>query len=132
MALARPLGKRLRNNWSLIAAWTMVFAMATKKKTASKKPASKKATKSSSTKVSTKATPVPQGREHKLAEQALKLVDQAASVLRTGIRESASTTAKSRIAAKKKANDLLGKASSNLNKAISSGSSTLQGIIGKL
>ncbi len=121
--------------------------MATKKKTAPKKSKSSPAKSAKKTvkktakaatakpkpvKVSTKSTSVPQGREHKLAEQALKLVDQAASVLRTGIRGGAQTTAKSRIAAKKKANDLLGKASSNLNQAISSGTSTLQNLLGKL
>jgi hypothetical protein len=72
------------------------------------------------------------GREHKLAEDALKLVDQAASVLRDGIRTGAATTAKSRIAAKKKANDLLGKASSNLSKAIGDSASMLQNLLGKI
>jgi hypothetical protein len=125
----------------------MVGVMATTKKT-KKKPAAKKSpvTKakakvskalpkkvpSKPAKVSTKSTPIPQGREHKLAEQALKLVDQAASVLRSGIRGSAQTSAKSRIAAKKKAHDLLGKASSNLNDAISSSTSALQSLLGKL
>lgn len=115
----------------------------TKKKSAAKKsPAAKAKAKVSKAlpkkvpsrpvKAGTKSTPIPQGREHKLAEQALKLVDQAASVLRSGIRESAQTTAKSRIAAKKKAHDLLGKASSNLSEAISSGASTLQNLLGKL
>ncbi|MGH8045936.1 MAG: hypothetical protein ACREKL_01705 [Chthoniobacterales bacterium] len=83
-------------------------------------------------KVSTSATKIPQGREHKLAEQALTLVDQAAAVLRSGIRGGAKTTAQSRIAAKKKANELLGKASSNLNSAISSGTSALQNLLGKI
>ncbi len=121
--------------------------------TAKKKPAAKKSTTSkvkakvskalpkkvaskpkagAAAKVSTKSTSIPQGREHKLAEQALKLVDQAASVLRGGIRGSAQTTAKSRIAAKKKAHDLLGKASSNLNDAISSSTSALQNLLGKI
>ena len=86
-------------------------------------------------KVSTKTgktTPIPSGREHKLAEQALKFVDEAASVLRTGIRDGAATTAKSRIAAKKKAHDLLGKASSNLSKAIEDGASVLQDLLKKI
>lgn len=84
------------------------------------------------TKVSTKTTSIPSGREHKLAEQALKFVDEAASVLRSGIRDSAATTAKSRIAAKKKAHDLLGKASSNLSKAIEDGASVLQDLLKKI
>ena len=53
-------------------------------------------------------------------------------MLRAGVRGSAQTTAKSRIAAKKKAHDLLDQASSNLSKAINSGASALQSLIGKL
>ena len=83
-------------------------------------------------KVSKKVNSVPAGHEHKLAEQALKFVDEAASLLRSGIREGAATTAKSRIAAKKKAHDLLGKASSNLSKAIEDGSSVLQDLLKKI
>jgi hypothetical protein len=115
------------------------------KKSVAKKPAAKKSpvTKAKAavskalpakkpSKVSTKATAIPKGREHKLAEQALSFVDQAAAVLRSGIREGAKTTASSRIAAKKKANELLGKASSNLSKAIGDGASTLQNLLGKI
>jgi hypothetical protein len=79
-----------------------------------------------------KVTPVPSGPEHKLAEQALKFVDEAASLLRSGIRGSATTTAKSRIAAKKKAHDLLGKASTNLSKAIGDSTSALQDLLKKI
>jgi 1,4-alpha-glucan branching enzyme len=98
------------------------------------KPAPKKATpkKTAAAKVNTKTTSIPSGREAKLAEQALKLVDEAASVLRTGIRSGAETTAKSRIAAKKKANALLGKASTNLSKAIGDSASALQNLLGKI
>lgn len=102
---------------------------AAKKKPATKKPAVAK--KSAAKKVNTKTTHIPSGREQKLAEQALKFVDEAASVLRSGIRSSAETTAKSRIAAKKKASTLLDKASANLSKAIGTGASTLQGLLGK-
>jgi hypothetical protein len=104
----------------------------TKAKAAVSKALPKKVPSKPASKVSTKSTSIPQGREHKLAEQALKLVDQAASVLRGGIRGSAQTTAKSRIAAKKKAHDLLGKASSNLNDAITSSTSALQNLLGKI
>ena len=83
-------------------------------------------------KVSKKAISVPAGHEHKLAEQALKFVDEAAALLRSGIREGAATTAKSRIAAKKKAHDLLGKASSNLSKAIEDSSSVIQDLLKKI
>ena len=78
------------------------------------------------------ATHVPAGREAKLAEQALKLVDEAAAVLRDGIRTGAATTAKSRIAAKKKASTLLDKASTNLSKAIHHSTSALQDLLGKV
>ena len=83
-------------------------------------------------KAHTKASPIPSGREHQLAEQALKFVDEAASLLRTGIREGAATTAKSRIAAKKKAHDLLGKASTNLSKVIEESASVLQNLLKKI
>ena len=82
--------------------------------------------------MSTKAVHVPEGREHKLAAQALKLVDEASSILRSGIREGAATTAKSRIAAKKKAHDLLGKASVQLTKALDESTSALQKLIEKI
>jgi hypothetical protein len=101
----------------------------TVKKTAAKNPLKKKTIPA---KVSSKAEPIPHGREHKLAEQALKFVDEAASLLRSGIREGAATTAKSRIAAKKKAHNLLGKASVNLSKAIGDGASVLQDLIKKI
>ena len=100
-----------------------------KKATSSKSLPKKKALPAN---VSKKLTSVPAGHEHKLAEQALKFVDEAASLLRSGIREGAATTAKSRIAAKKKAHDLLGKASSNLSKAIEDGSSVLQDLLKKI
>ncbi|MDD5199688.1 MAG: hypothetical protein PHC88_07775 [Terrimicrobiaceae bacterium] len=96
------------------------------------KAAAKPAAKKTASKVNTKTTHVPSGREAKLAEQALKFVDEAASVLRGGIRSGAETTAKSRIAAKKKASALLDKASSNLSKAIRDSASALQDILGKI
>jgi hypothetical protein len=118
------------------------MATAKKKPAAKKAPASKAKAKPAPRKTTTKSTKkdnvntadtkVPAGREHRLAEQALKFVDQAASVLREGIRTGASTTAKNRIAAKKKANDLLDKASSNLTKAIHHGNDSLQKLLGKI
>ena len=74
----------------------------------------------------------PNGREHKLADQSLKFVDEAAALLRTGIQEGAAMTAKSRIAAKKKAHNLLGKASHNLSKAIEESTSVLQDLLKKI
>lgn len=67
-----------------------------------------------------------------LTEQALKFVDEAAALLRTGIREGAKTTAHSREVAKKKAHRLLDQASSSLSQAIEDGASALQKILKKL
>lgn len=72
---------------------------------------------------------IPGDREQRLAEQALSLVDQAASVLRDRIRDGATQTAKGRIAAKKKANTLLARASDNLHKAVDFGTSNLKKIL---
>jgi len=150
MAAVRPLGKRRNDTapsesggFPMPPAYKVPNMATAKKKPAAKKstpakaakPAPKKTTaakKTAASKVSTKATHVPSGREAKLAEQALKFVDQAAAVLRDGIRTGAATTAKSRIAAKKKASTLLDKASTNLSKAIHHGSSTLQDLLGKI
>jgi hypothetical protein len=92
---------------------------ATKKKTVLAKPASK-------------ATPKPTVRHNKLATQALKFLDEATALLRTGIQEGAHTTEKSRVLAKKKAHNLLGQASKSLSQAIEDGATTLQGIIKKM
>jgi hypothetical protein len=67
-----------------------------------------------------------------LAEQALKFVDEAAALLRSGIREGAKTTSQSRAAAKKKAHSLLGKASTSLSQALEEGTSVLQNLLKKL
>ncbi len=111
--------------------------MATKKKTtapkaktaapqkaAAKKPAPKKA---ASTK-SQAAGP----REHAAANAALKLVDEAAALLRKGIRTSADTTEKSRHEAKKKAHTLLNKASSSLGNLLGGSTSALRSVINKI
>ncbi len=127
---------------------------APKKKTAAKKPAAKKASPTQAAVTGVKKTAaatkkkatipktasakakatkaIPADREQKLAEQALSLVDQAAAVLRDRIRDGATQTAKGRLAAKKKANTLLTRANGNLNKAIDSGTSNLQKLLGKL
>jgi len=109
------------------------------KKTPTSKPAPKKVAptakakpKTTASKVNTADIKVPAGREQKLAEQALKLVDEAAALLRGGIRTGAAETAKSRIAAKKKATTLLEKATHSLTKAIENSTSTLSSVISKL
>jgi hypothetical protein len=71
-------------------------------------------------------------REDKLAAGALKLVDEAAGLLRTGIRTGAAGTAKARQVTKKRAQSLINRASDNLGKALDSGASLLKGAIGKL
>lgn len=125
----------------------------TKKKSAPKKTAAKKvasAKKSVKAKVSAKSAPAkkapakattakakhstrPAGpREQKLASTALKLVDEAASLLRKGISTTADTSEKARLDAKKKAHNLLTKAHSSLSDVLSGGTSALHKIIGKV
>ncbi len=99
-----------------------------------KSSASKKSVSSKSRKKSQSAKPSASGKTGAdgLAEQALRFVDEAAALLRSGIREGAKTTAQSRATAKKKAHSLLGKASSNLSQAIEDGASALQNVLKKL
>jgi len=100
-----------------------------KRKSAPKKSASPKSKKKSlPAKTASKAKPVADN----LAEQALKFVDEAAALLRSGIRQGAKSTAKSRAVAKKKAHRLLGQASNNLSHAIEGGASALQRILKKM
>ena len=123
----------------------------TKKKSAPKKTAAKKvasAKKSVKAKITAKSAPKtkakattakaknstrPAGpREQKLASTALKLVDEAASLLRKGISTTADTSEKARLDAKKKAHNLLTKAHSSLSDVLSGGTSALHKIIGKV
>lgn len=95
------------------------------KKKSAKRPAPKKSTPSSG-----RQTYGP--REQKIAGNALKLVDQAAAVLRKGIRTTADNSEKNRIAAKKRAHDLLTQATSSLTDLLKTGSSTIHNVIGRL
>lgn len=70
----------------------------------------------------------PQHHEDHLAKEALKLVNEATTHLRTGIK----TTAKARVAAHKKAHSLLGKATSFLDDLLKEGSSLMHKAINKL
>lgn len=79
-----------------------------------------------------KKAAAPKPATDSLTEQALKFVDEAAALLRSGIREGAKTTAHSRAVAKKKAHRLLDQASTNLSQAIEGGASALQKILKKL
>ena len=99
-------------------------------KRGAKKPTTKK--KSVLAKLAPKVRIKPTVHHNKLATQALKFLDEATVVLRTGIREGAQTTEKSHILAKRKAHSLLGKASKTLSQAIEDGASTLQDFIKKM
>ena len=101
----------------------------TKRKSPPKKSASPKAKRKALP--SKKATPAKPAADS-LAEQALKFVDEAAALLRSGIRESAKTTERSRATAKKTAHHLLGRASTSLSQAIEDGASALQKILKKM
>jgi hypothetical protein len=72
------------------------------------------------------------GREEALADEALKMVDKAAVLLRKGIRTSAETTHKARLEAKQQAHGLLSKASSVLGDLLSESTSTLHKVINKI
>ncbi len=113
--------------------------MATKKKTSTTKSTAKSAApkKAAPKKTAAKKPKLtksnPAGpREKKIADSALKLVDEAAALLRKGIRESASTTEKSRHDAKRKAHSLLSKASSSLEGLLSGGTSAVRSVINKI
>lgn len=106
-------------------------------KAAAKKPAAKKtvptpipAKAKSAQAKTTKA--IPGAREQRLAEQALSLIDQTAALLRSGVREGASQTAKGRLAAQKRASGLLNRASNTLTKAVESGTSSLDSLLKKI
>lgn len=112
--------------------------MPTKKKktTAKKSPvkAVKKAApkKAPARKTSPKKSKPAGPREQKAASAALKLVDEAAALLRKGIRTSADTTEKTRHEAKQKAHALLNKASSSLGDLLSGSTSVLRSAINKI
>ncbi|CAN5379651.1 hypothetical protein BH09VER1_BH09VER1_06760 [soil metagenome] len=113
--------------------------MATKKKAApAKKSTSKAKATSVKKKVAAKASPTkastkPTGpREQAIATSALKLVDEAAAALRKGIRTTADTTEKTRHESKKKAHDLLTKATSSLSSLLGGTASALHKAIGKI
>lgn len=98
------------------------------KKAAPKKAAPKKKAKKSAAQKSQAYGP----RETAVANSALKLVDEAAALLRKGIRSSATTTEKSRHEAKQKAHALLNKASSSLGDLLSGSTSALRSVINKI
>jgi hypothetical protein len=78
-------------------------------KSPARKTTAKKATSSKSASTST---------EQKLADSTLKLVDQAAALLRRGVRTGASTSENARVATQKQAHSILNKATSSLHSLI--------------
>ena len=112
--------------------------MATKKKKSTAKKSPVKAAKKSAPKkapakkTAAKKSHPASSREHKAANAALKLVDEAAALLRKGIRTSANTTEKTRHEAKQKAHSLLNKASSSLGDLLSGSTSVLRSAINKI
>jgi len=67
-----------------------------------------------------------------MTESALKLVDEAASLLRKGISTGADSGEKARLEARKKAHSLLNKASSSLSDVLDGGTSILRKAINKI
>ena len=101
----------------------------TKKKTTLRKPAAGKT--KSPPRAAKKSRPVGP-REEALANDALKLVDKAAALLRKGIRSGADTSHKTRLEAKHQAHSLLTKASSVLGDLLNESASTLHKVINKI
>ena len=129
----------------------MVSFMSTKKKSAPKKPATsikesvskpkavkKPILKHAPKKAALKKT-APQHKkaatpsiDDRLAKEALKLVDEVSSLLRTGIKTSHKTTVKAREATHKKAHTLLGKATRHLDDVLKASSSFINKAINKI
>jgi hypothetical protein len=101
----------------------------TKKKTTPKKAASgQRKSRSTAAKQAKPAGP----REEAIANDALKLIDQAAGLLRKAIRSGAETSHTRRLEAKQQAHTLLTKASSTLGHVLDRGASTLHNVINKI
>ena len=89
-------------------------------------------------KVVTKKAPVKSKKavvatfDDRLAKEALKLVDKASELLRTGIKTSHKATDKARETFHKEAHSLLGKATRHLDDALDSGTSFLRKTINKI
>jgi hypothetical protein len=101
----------------------------TKKKSTPRKPArSGTRSRSSAPRKGKPAAP----REEAIANDALKLVDKAAGLLRKAIRSGAETSRTTRLEAKQQAHTLLTKASSALGQVLNQGTSTLHNVINKI
>ncbi|HEY5743910.1 MAG TPA: hypothetical protein VIS99_15390 [Terrimicrobiaceae bacterium] len=100
-----------------------------KKKTTLRKPAAGTGKPRSKTPQKSKAAGP---REEAIANDALKLVDQAAGLLRRAIRSGAETSQTTRLEARHQAHDLLTKASSALGRVLNQSTSTLHNVINKI
>ncbi|MEO6846996.1 MAG: hypothetical protein ABI443_05960 [Chthoniobacterales bacterium] len=96
-------------------------------KKATRKPVKRRAT----AKLTSSARSASSAANH-VTNSALKLVDQAASLLRTGIRTSSSQTVQAHLNTKKRVLALVDKASDHLTKAVKQGSGNLRNILGRL
>ncbi len=103
----------------------------TARKATVRRAAAHKTTTASASKPKSSAKPVGP-REEKLANAALKLVDEAAALLRKGIKTTADVSEKNREQARKKAHSLLTEAASSLGGLLDSGASALHKAISKL
>jgi hypothetical protein len=101
----------------------------TKKKTTARKPATARA---KPRRAAAKKSPPAGPREEALANDALKLVDKAAGLLRKAIRSSAETSRNTRLEARHQAHSLLTKASSALGQVLNESTSTLHKVISKI
>ncbi|MDX2080179.1 MAG: hypothetical protein SFU53_05285 [Terrimicrobiaceae bacterium] len=72
------------------------------------------------------------GTEQQVAKAALKMVDEAANLLRRGISTGASTSEKARLEAKQRAHSLLNDASSSLQSLLGSSASSLRKVINRM
>ena len=105
------------------------------KKKAVKKPAARRAKPAKRKAVKKVTIKVPRSSSSAIdtvADSALKLVDQAASLLRSGIRTSANQTEKARLESKKRALSLVNQASGHLSKALDQGSGTIRNILSRI
>lgn len=94
-------------------------------------PASKKKTAKNPAK-KTAAKPAPKSHDHSVTSSALKLVDEAAALLRKGISTGSDSSEKARLEARKKAHSLLNKASASLSDVLDGSASILRKVINKI
>lgn len=128
------LGKSTRNGYAAHVMSTRTTKKTPKKTSAAKKSTARKAAKvpkGTSAKSAPKPAPKKGTPEDHASEQALKLIDKAAGILRKGVREGATASSKARAAAYVQANSLLTNAQKSLSGGLSSAGSSLSKGINK-